>query len=700
MSRFLFGIAFILGAAAIVWTSSIFVGVNILALAVTVVIGGVYCLGFFELLQFRRATSTLSAALGKLNKPITSLDSWLAGIDATLQNPVRLRIESDRVGLPAPVLTPYLVGLLVMLGLLGTFVGMVDTLRGAVFALEGSTELQAIREGLAAPINGLSLAFGTSVAGVAASAMLGLTSTLSRRDRMMATRLLDGKINTVLSSFSLAHNRQLTYSAMQAQAQALPEVALQLQTVAASIAQMGDTLSGKLIENQNQFHQSVTTAYAALATSVDESLANSLADSGRQVGLSIKPIVADTMAELGRQAQETQQQLTTSAQQQLASLTASFSQTSDEVTQSWKEGLTAHAQSNDVLVSGMDASLNAFSQKFESMAVAMREEFGRSSTSWLERQEASDKQKLEQWEKSFDQLQGTASAKLNETSNLLATELKEVSKIQQALFSTAAEDFGTMSGQLSSQWQQMGEHMTQVSTSMERELNALRDVDDSRAKAAVDKLESLEMTFSAHIANLGRELEEPMTRLIKTASETPKAAADVIEKLRDEMSNNLERDNQMLEERQQLMAQLGTLSNTLEQTSTQQRDAVEQLISTSTGMLGEVGSQFTSHVDSEIAKLSGVVDHFSGNAIEMSSLSESFNIAVKLYSESNTELIEHLNRIELAMEKSNSRSDEQMGYYVDQAREIIDQSLLSQREVFDQLRQLGGAKTAVVAELS
>ncbi|MEH6910548.1 MAG: DUF802 domain-containing protein [Oceanicoccus sp.] len=700
MSRLLFGIAFILGAAAVVWTSSIFVGANILALGVTVVIGGVYCMGFIELLQFRRATLTLSKALSELREPITSLDSWLSDIDVTLQNPVRLRIESDRVGLPAPVLTPYLVGLLVMLGLLGTFVGMVDTLQGAVFALEGSTELQAIREGLAAPINGLSLAFGTSVAGVAASAMLGLTSTLSRRDRMMATRLLDGKINTVLSSFSLAHNRQLTYSAMQAQAQALPEVALQLQTVAASIAQMGEALSGKLIDNQNQFHQSVTTAYAALATSVDESLTNSLADSGRQVGLSIKPIVADTMAELGRQAQETQQQLTASAQQQLESLTASFSQTSDKVTQAWKEGLAAHTQSNDVLVSGMDTSLNAFNKKFESMAVSMREEFGLSSASWLKRQEASDTQKLRQWEKSFNQLQGTASAKLNETTSLLATELREVSEIQQASFSTATKNFGTMSEQLSSQWQQMGEHMTQLSTTMARELNALRDIDDSRTKAAVDKLESLETTFSAHIVNLGNELEAPMTRLIQTASETPKAAADVIAKLRDEMSNNLERDNQMLEERQQLMAQLGTLSNTLEQTSTQQRDAVEQLINTSTGMLGEVGSQFTSHVDSEIAKLSDVVDHFSGNAIEMSSLGESFNLAVKLYSESNSELIEHLNRIELAMEKSNSRSDEQMGYYVDQAREIIDQSLLSQREVFDQLRQLGGAKTAAVAELS
>ena len=90
------------------------------------------------------------------------------------------------MGLPGPALTPYLVGLLVMLGMLGTFLGMVVTLNGAVFALEGTSDLQAIRSAFAAPIKGLGLAFGTSVAGVASSAMLGLMSALSRRERMQA----------------------------------------------------------------------------------------------------------------------------------------------------------------------------------------------------------------------------------------------------------------------------------------------------------------------------------------------------------------------------------------------------------------------------------------------------------------------------------------------------------------------------------
>ena len=50
----------------------------------------------------------------------------------------------------APALAPYLVGLLVLLGMLGTFLGMVVTFKGAVFALEGSTDLQAIRSNLEA----------------------------------------------------------------------------------------------------------------------------------------------------------------------------------------------------------------------------------------------------------------------------------------------------------------------------------------------------------------------------------------------------------------------------------------------------------------------------------------------------------------------------------------------------------------------
>jgi hypothetical protein len=211
MNRLFFTVTFAIGLAAVLWVGVGFVGSSPLALLMTAVIAGVYGLGAFELHRYRAATASLAATLEALPQPLTDLGAWLGGLPPSLQNPVRQRIEGERVALPGPALTPYLVGLLVMLGMLGTFLGMVVTFKGAVFALEGSTDLQAIRSALAAPIKGLGLSFGTSVAGVAASAMLGLMSALSRRERVDVGRLLDSRIATVLRPFSLVHQRQETF---------------------------------------------------------------------------------------------------------------------------------------------------------------------------------------------------------------------------------------------------------------------------------------------------------------------------------------------------------------------------------------------------------------------------------------------------------------------------------------------------------
>ena len=170
MSKRFFAAAFAIGALAIAWVAVGFIGAGWLPLAMTMAIAGVYLLGAWELSQYRAGSTGLAAALSNIPQPLEQLADWLPQVPASLRNAVRLRVEGERAGLPGPALTPYLVGLLVMLGMLGTFLGMVVTFKGAVFALEGSTDLQAIRSALAAPIKGLGLSFGTSVAGVAAAA--------------------------------------------------------------------------------------------------------------------------------------------------------------------------------------------------------------------------------------------------------------------------------------------------------------------------------------------------------------------------------------------------------------------------------------------------------------------------------------------------------------------------------------------------
>jgi hypothetical protein len=703
MNRLFFIAAFLLGASAVIWMASTFVGTNNLALAVTLVIACVYVIGFMELVQFRAATSTLCEGLAELPEVMSNgiqLERWQERLHPSLRNAVAQRIEGERVGLPAPVITPYLVGLLVMLGLLGTFVGMVETLSGAVIALEGTTELQAIRAGLAAPINGLSVAFGTSVAGIAASAMLGLISTLTRRDRMLATRVLDGKISTVFRCFSLAHNRQETYKALQIQTQALPDVAEKLTSVAQQLSLASEQLSHTLIASQKQFNESAQRSYTELAASVDTSLKTSLADSGRLAGESIKPVVEQAMAEMSREAQASHQILTQTAQRQLESLAATFSSTSEAVSAAWQSGLGAHAESNEKLVRSVGDSLNSVTEKFEGTANSLLESFGELSSVWTKQQELADVARLELWGASLTESRQLAAVELNEVARQFTGELVKSTQVQQISLQSATATFESMSGAVTAQWEGAGEQIAQLNANLKAGLDSLRDTEEQRGTAAVERLGALEVVVAKHLAALGKEMEAPMVRLIETASETPKAAAEVIGRLRDEVSNNIERDNQLLEERQRIMQQLDSLSCSLEQTSQGQREALENMVSSCAGLLQKIGDRFDQQVASQVEEMSGAADNFSGSATEMASLGEAFTVAVNLFTESNGKLMESLSGIEQSLENANTRSDEQMNYYVAQARQIIDQSMASQREIFDELRKLSAADVVIAGEAS
>ena len=145
MNRTIFLTAFFVGLIAVSWVGVGYIGNSPLALTMTAIIGTVYVAGALELLRFSQATSTLARALAAIPENLPDLGNWLDTLHPSLHNTVRLRIEGERVGLPGPAMTPYLVGLLVLLGMLGTFLGMVVTLNGAVIALESTTDLQTIR---------------------------------------------------------------------------------------------------------------------------------------------------------------------------------------------------------------------------------------------------------------------------------------------------------------------------------------------------------------------------------------------------------------------------------------------------------------------------------------------------------------------------------------------------------------------------
>jgi hypothetical protein len=689
MNKHSFAAAFFLGALALAWVGAGFVGSNGLALMMTAIIAAVYGFGAFELHRFRQASATLATALKAIPESLTDLGAWLASVDASLQNHVRLRIEGERVALPGPALTPYLVGLLVMLGMLGTFLGMVATLNGTVFALEGTTDVQAIRSAFAAPIKGLGLAFGTSVAGVASSAMLGLMSAMCRRERMLAGQLLDTKIGTVLRGFSLNFQRQETFKALQLQSHALPAVVDTLQAMMAQMASMSQQLNERLLSNQDNFHADVKGVYTDLARSVDQSLRDSLSQSAHAAGQSIKPVVEAAMSGIAQEARLMHERMVDATQLQLEGLSARFSATASTVSDTWTAALAEQQRTSASLVAGLDQSLDAFGTSFEHRAQELVLAVKEANATFQADQGAHDSQRLEAWRGSLETIGKQAQIRASQT-------LAEITRLmgcsEELIRSRIAAD--------SDLSRQHGERMGELASLMRAELGALREDEALRGNAAVDRLGELQTAVTAHLTRLGTALEDPIKRLIQTASEAPRAAAEVIGKLRQEVSSSVARDNELLKERSRIMATLNSLLDAIHHASVEQRAVIDSLVASSALALDGASSQFSLRVDAEADKLADIAANVTSSAVEVSALGETFSFAVRSFSDANEKLISHLQRIEGAMDKSMTRSDEQLAYYVSQAREVIDLSVMSQKEIFEELRQLSSRQALMAEEVA
>ncbi|MNW87891.1 hypothetical protein D3C86_171450 [compost metagenome] len=1096
MSKYLTNIAvFLAGLAVVGWIGAGYAGTNPLALAVTLLIGACYLAGAWELLRYQQATSALARAVSGLSEAPGNLASWLDQLPASLRNAARLRIEGERVGLPGPALTPYLVGLLVLLGMLGTFLGMVVTLRGTGLALESATDLGAIRASLAAPVKGLGFAFGTSIAGVATSAMLGLLAALCRRERVQAAQLLDSKAASTLRVYTQSYQREESFKllqrqaeVMQRQAEAMPKLADQLQAMMKSMEQQSQTLNDRQLASQDVFQGKAEAAYARLASVMEQSMKESVAQSARSAGEALQPVVQATMSSLSRETASLQDTVTQAVRQQLDGLTAGLQATTTNVAGIWSEAVAGQQRASEAMAQDLRASLDRFAQTFEERSSALLDgvsarleaSSGTMSDTWtraLSRQEQAseklagdnlqaltaaaasfeqhsasllrtlnqshtalqselasrDQQRLaawtetlgamgatlrQEWEQSGAQAaarqqeigetlartvrditsQATAQATLLEgvsgrmeaaalgvseqwtralsrqeqvsaklagdnqaaledaaaafeqhSASLLRTLDQSHADLQAALAAHDQERLAAWTGtlastaaRLSQEWEQAGTQtaarqqeisdtlaetargitaQTQAQTSLLENVSArlesaagsvtqawtdaqssqqhaneklaadnqraletavasfglqaeslLRTLDQSHAglqealaSRDQERLSAWTGTLAAMAAKLGEEWEQAGTqaalrqlevsdtlaqtarditaqtqtqsgllenasarletaagsvtqawtdaqarqeqvgeqlaannrqaletaaaafgqhsaallqtldqshaqlqaglaaqdearlaawtgklaamadalraewelagantarqqqeicdtlnltaqditsqtqahasetiaeigRLVQAASEAPRAAAEVIGELRQKLSDSMVRDNDMLEERNRLLETLGTLLDAVNHTAAEQRTAVDALVASSADMLDRVGTQFTEKVDAETGKLTEVAALVTGSAVEVASLGESFGVAVQSFGESNDKLMAHLQRIEAALDKSIARGDEQLAYYVAQAREVVDLSMLSQKQIVENLQQLAIQRAPAGAE--
>ena len=733
--------AFLVGLAAVAWVASGFVGTSAFALGMTLLIGAVYLGGAWELRRFGQTTAALNTALTSVPQPLAQLADWLPRVPAPLRHAVRQRIEGERSAFPGLALTPYLIGLLVMLGMLGTFLGMVVTFKGAVFALEGSADLNAIRAALAAPIKGLGLSFGTSVAGVATSAMLGLMATLARRERAQALRTLDALAATTLRPFSAAHQRQQSFEALQRQAEALPAAAQHLQTLIEQVERRSQQLDEALLARQAEFQREAAAAYTGLAKSVEQSLRESLAASARAATDSLQPVVQQAMAGIAAESSRLHEGVNAAVQAQLEGLSARFSATTATVADTWARALNRHEQGSQQLLQGLGESLTAFNSGFDQRAGQLLASVQAAQTEAQtlraqaeQQQQAALTAALErmaqdlrsQWQQAGEQtlaqqrtvlqaLQDTATRLTQHSSEQTDRSLDGVARLiaqTEALVDarTASEAAWTQQhaqrmDELAALWrnelaalheaelqrqQARSEQQGQAFSALARQLQTLRDEEAARGDAAVQRLADLQAALATQLATLGTALEAPMARLMQTASEAPKAAAEVIGQLREQMSRLAERDNATLGERAELVGQIGTLLQQVQQTTGEQRAAIEHLVGSATGVLDRVGQQFADTVGAQAGRAEAMAEQAATSAAQLASLGEAFQQGTQQLAASHEQLVQNLQKVENAIGQSLARSDEQLAYYVAQAREVIDLSISAQQGIIEDLRRLRG----------
>lgn len=747
----LYLVVFLAGLLAVCWIGAGYVGSNPVGLAVALVIAACYVAGAVELHRYRQATAGLGLAVAEAATAPASLGEWLEKVPAGLRNAVRLRVEGERVALPAPVLTPYLVGLLVLLGMLGTLLGMMATLRGTGLALGSATDLQSIRGSLGAPVEGLAVAFGTSIAGVATSAMLGLLSALCRRERLLGVQQLDTRIATTLHVHSQAWQRAEAFRLLQAQAGLMPALVDRLEAMSAAIEAQSGAAGERLSASQDTFHARAEAAHERLAGSVQEALQASVAQSARAVGEALQPIMAETMAGISQQTTALQATVGDAVRAQLDGLASGFEASRAATTETWNAALSSQKQAHDTLSAELRSTLATLSEQHDQRAVQLLETLAArldaSVDAWTEAQgeqqqrHAALTHDLRTTLEGFSQLQGEHGARLLDSVGTrldawvdsLAERMDSSASTHAQAWRDALQGQQSVNAELAERNQQA---LVAATASFDGHARSLVDGLQASHSGLQDRLEARDAqrlaTWSDAFTQLSEQLGQQwadngaqvaasqqavcetlsrtaheigtqaqahaaetiaeISRLVTLASEAPKAAAEVVAELRQKLSDSMVRDTAMLDERTRLLATLETLLDAVNHASTEQRTAVDALVSTSADLLERVGTQFTDHIAAETGKLDGVAAQLSGSAVEVASLADAFGTAMQSFGTASTGLGEQLQQVAGALDASMTRSDEQLAYYVTQAREVIDLSVLSQQQIIEELQQLAGRR--------
>lgn len=170
--------------------------------------------------------------------------------------------------------------------------------------------------------------------------------------------------------------------------------------------------------------------------------------------------------------------------------------------------------------------------------------------------------------------------------------------------------------------------------------------------------------FKEHIEQQSSATGDNLDRLM---AQSAQQLMEVSDSLSQKMAATLDSNEQHW---QQLSSKLGV---ELDQLLARNGEALDLLAGNLGKQLGASGQQIAS------------------TALELAALSGGFADSVAAFKASSEAVNTSLTTITEVLMAAGSRSDEQMGYYVDQAREIIDHNLITQQTILERLESVTAA---------
>ncbi|MEE2959207.1 MAG: hypothetical protein VYA34_00575 [Myxococcota bacterium] len=539
------------------------------------------------------------------------------------------------------VMTPYFMGLVVMLGLIGTFLGLTDTLNGTRVALTEMSDLSAVRESLTKPIGGLSRAFGTSVAGVLASAILGALSTMASLTRRSVSKEVNGWLELHFRHEVPAYRQAESLEVVARKLEEFPDFVEGLRPV---VNQIVDEIQGRVggqfemwLQHRSEVENTQREKWTAALDQINAVQKNSFE------GLLKGWLEKDKLLNEHRQA---------NWKEELEVFRAAMCAWSEER----QEAETGRAK--------------AFSEVMEKNTQRMMQGLESANTTFLGTVEASRKSLLTTIESS--------QKALVETENEIRTLVVE----SKGMIETLAQSCDEMD-------KRRGEYLGELVQTSETGLERLSEaVGESLAKSShvyAGELKSLSVNIQEE-GNRHIQMVQDATRELNEVSQSFAAFLEEQRKKTDVWHNSC---GSVLEGLEGARYDIKVLAES-------QGETIVSLVEESKRQLNKLTEASEEELHGTRKEMTESASLIATSGIELNALSEMFGGSVEHFRESNAQLLEGISRLEQTLMKVGEQSDEKFSIYVEQAREMLDRSMLSQKEIFEHLRELSPRSSSPV----